>query len=45
MYSAIQTGQSMGMQTLDQNLQEMVQKGLISRLDARNKASNKEMFR
>ena len=45
MYSAIQTGQSMGMQTLDQNLQELVQKGLISRLDARNKASNKEMFR
>jgi twitching motility protein PilT len=45
MYSAIQTGQSMGMQTLDQNLQELVQKGLISRLDARGKASNKEMFR
>jgi twitching motility protein PilT len=45
MYSAIQTGQSMGMQTLDQNLQELVQKGLISRLDAKNKASNKEMFR
>ncbi len=30
MYSAIQTGQSMGMQTLDQNLQELVQKGLVS---------------
>ncbi len=45
MYSAIQTGQSLGMQTLDQNLQELVQKGLISRLDARGKAMNKDMFR
>ena len=45
MYSAIQTGQALGMQTLDQNLQELVQKGLISRLDARSKATNKDMFR
>jgi twitching motility protein PilT len=45
MYSAIQTGQAAGMQTLDQNLQEMVQRGLISRIDARSKATNKELFR
>ncbi len=45
MYSAIQTGQSAGMQTLDQNLQELVQRGLISRIDARSKAMNKELFR
>jgi twitching motility protein PilT len=45
MYSAIQTGQAVGMQTLDQNLQELVARGLISRLDARSKAMNKDMFR
>ena len=45
MYSAIQTGQAIGMQTLDQNLQEMLQRGLISRLDAKAKAMNKEQFR
>ncbi len=45
MYSSIQTGQAIGMQTLDQNLQELVQRGLISRLDAKSKAMNKEDFR
>jgi len=45
MYSAIQTGQAIGMQTLDQNLQELLQRGLISRLDAKSKAMNKEQFR
>jgi twitching motility protein PilT len=44
MYSAIQTGQAHGMQTLDQNLQELVKRGLISRIDARSKAQNKELF-
>ncbi|TVO70851.1 type IV pilus twitching motility protein PilT [Sedimenticola selenatireducens] len=44
MYSAIQTGQATGMQTLDQHLQELVKKGMISRLDARMKAANKEIF-
>ena len=44
MYSAIQTGQAHGMQTLDQHLQELVQKGRISRLDAQAKAVNKEIF-
>ena len=44
MYSAIQTGQANGMQTLDQHLQELVKKGMISRIDARSKAANKEIF-
>ena len=44
MYSAIQTGQAHGMQTLDQNLQELVKRGLVSRIDARTKAQNKELF-
>ena len=44
MYSAIQTGQQYGMQTLDQNLQELVAKGQISKQDARSKAANKEDF-
>jgi len=44
MYSAIQTGQAAGMQTLDQCLQDMVRKGSISRTDARAKAANKESF-
>jgi len=44
MYSAIQTGRAMGMQTLDQCLQELVQKGTINRKDARTKAENKDLF-
>lgn len=44
MYSAIQTGQKDGMQTLDQCLQELVQKGLVSKNDARLKAANKDTF-
>ncbi|MCK5263914.1 MAG: twitching motility protein PilT, partial [Gammaproteobacteria bacterium] len=44
MYSAIQTGQSIGMQTLDQNLEHLLQKGLIGREEARNKAANKDNF-
>jgi twitching motility protein PilT len=44
MYSAIQTGQAAGMQTLDQHLQEIVKKGMVSRLDARAKAANKDLF-
>ena len=44
MYSAIQTGQSVGMQTLDQNLKEIVARGLISREEARRKAVSKEDF-
>ncbi len=44
MYSAIQTGQSIGMQTLDQNLQEHLSKGLINKDEARKKAANKDNF-
>lgn len=44
MYSAIQTGQQAGMQTLDQNLQQLVQKGLVTRDEARSKAANKDSF-
>ena len=34
MYSAIQTGQAYGMQTLDQNLAELLKQGVITRADA-----------
>ena len=44
MYSAIQTGNGVGMQTLDQNLQEILGKGLISREEARRKAEHKADF-
>ena len=42
MYSAIQTGQSIGMQTLDQNLQDLVRRNVISATEARSKATNKD---
>jgi twitching motility protein PilT len=44
MYSSIQTGQAHGMQTLDQNLADLLKRGLISKADARSKAQNKEGF-
>jgi len=44
MYSAIQTGRNFGMQTLDQNLKELVEKKVISIKAAREKAVNKDMF-
>ncbi|MGH8525574.1 MAG: type IV pilus twitching motility protein PilT [Gammaproteobacteria bacterium] len=44
MYSAIQTGAQFGMQTLDQNLQELVKRNVVSRNDARTMAVNKEIF-
>ena len=44
MYSAIQTGQAHGMQTMDQALKELVQRGIVSRLDAKAKAQNKEQL-
>ncbi len=44
MYSAIQTGQQFGMQTLDQNLHELLNQGLITRQEARLKAANKDAF-
>ena len=44
MYSAIQTGQQFGMQTLDQNLQDLVKRKIISPSEARSKAANKDNF-
>jgi twitching motility protein PilT len=44
MYSAIQTGQQYGMQTLDQNLLDLVKKKIISPAEARSKAANKDNF-
>jgi len=44
MYSAIQTGAQFGMQTLDQNLQDLVKRNVVSRNDARTVAVNKEIF-
>jgi twitching motility protein PilT len=44
MYSAIQTGQQHGMQTLDQNLQELVRRNIVSPAEARSKAANKDIF-
>jgi twitching motility protein PilT len=44
MYSAIQTGQQFGMQTLDQCLLDMVRRNLVSGNEARTKAANKDAF-
>jgi twitching motility protein PilT len=44
MYSAIQTGQQFGMQTLDQNLLDLVRRNVVSSAEARNKAANKDAF-
>ena len=44
MYSAIQTGQSIGMQILDQNLTDLVQRNVISKDEGRAKAANKDNF-
>jgi twitching motility protein PilT len=45
MFSAIQTGQQYGMQTLDQNLADCVKKGLITKEEAAGKAQNKDNFK
>jgi twitching motility protein PilT len=44
MYSSIQMGNSFGMQTLDQNLIEMVKRNQISTAEARGKAKSPENF-
>ena len=44
MYSAIQTGQALGMQTLDQNLADLVRRNIVSASEARTKAANKDNF-
>ena len=44
MYSAIQTGQSLGMQTIDQCLTDLVKRNLIAASEAKKYANNKDMF-
>ena len=44
MYSAIQTGSNVGMQTLDQNLADLVKRNIISPAEARSKAKIPENF-
>ncbi len=44
MYSSIQTGQAQGMQTLDQNLKQLVTRGVVSKDHARSRAKNKNDF-
>lgn len=44
MYSAMQTGQDVGMQTLDQCLQRILKQGIISSDEAALKAVYKEHF-
>lgn len=42
MYSAIQTGQSQGMQTMDASLQDLARRKIISIEEAKSKAMNKD---
>jgi len=44
MYSSIQTGQNVGMQTMDQCLQDLVRRNLVNSAEARSKAMNKDAF-
>ena len=44
MYSTIQTSQGVGMQTLDQNLTDLVRRNVISAAEARGKAKIPENF-
>ena len=44
MYSAIQTGSSVGMQTLDQNLADLVKRNIVSPAEARGKAKIPDNF-
>ena len=44
MYSTMQTSQNVGMQTLDQNLLELVRRNRISTMEARSKAKMPENF-
>jgi twitching motility protein PilT len=44
MYSSIQSGGSLGMQTLDMGLRDLVTKGLVSREQAREKARSPDNF-
>ncbi|GJM08620.1 MAG: twitching motility protein PilT [Lysobacteraceae bacterium] len=44
MYSSIQTGQNVGMQTLDQCLLDLVRRGVVNRKEAMARAANKAAF-
>jgi twitching motility protein PilT len=44
MYSAMQTGAAVGMQTLDQALADLVRRRLITPVEARAKARHPENF-
>lgn len=44
MYSAIQTGQQYGMQTLDQHLQDLTRRSLVTRQQAGEYAKDKRLF-
>ena len=45
MYSAIQTGQNVGMQTLDQNLKTMLASGVVAKEEAMRKAANPDSLK
>ena len=44
MYSAIQTGQNVGMHTLDQYLEGLVSRGIVTRHEAARKAVDRKLF-
>ncbi len=44
MYSAIQTGQGLGMQTLDQCMADLVRQNVVTKQDAQLRAVNKDTF-
>jgi twitching motility protein PilT len=44
MYSAIQTGQNVGMQTLDQNLKALLAQGVVSKEEAKRKAASPDQL-
>jgi twitching motility protein PilT len=44
MYSSIQTGSAAGMQTLDQNLADLVRRNIVAPSEARQKAKFPENF-
>ncbi len=44
MYSAIQTGNNVGMRTLDQSLEELVRRGVVIKQEAARRAVNRALF-
>ena len=44
MYSSIQTGNNVGMCTLDQSLEELVRRGIIAKQEAARRAVNRQLF-